>query len=323
MKLNEEKLDDVLKTSLDNIYVILSDESILIEENLEKIYAQAKLEGFTEKNTHVIDSRSNWEFLSSNSDNLDLFGSKKILEIKLLGQGPGVKGANSLKAYSKSPDPNTLLVLIGEGLERKSISSGWVKALEGAGTLISISPLSSYSLRIWVKNKAKGMDIEIDQEALQLLIEKTEGNLMATLQEIRTLSLIYPSEKIDLDKMKKSITGSSKYTIFDFSNAFVSRNTSKAIEVLESLKVEGTPETLIIWALTRELNNLFTVLNSGSTKGIWGPRKYLDSLIKTSKEIDRYKILKAYKRIALIDSCIKGFNKQNPWLGIRELTLTF
>ena len=243
--------------------------------------------------------------------------------MKLLGQGPGVKGSNALKAYSKNPDPNTLLVLIGEDLERKSISSAWVRALEKVGTLISIAPLSSNSLKVWVKNKAKELNIEIAQEALQLLTEKTEGNLMATLQEIRKLSLVYPSEKIDLDKMKKSITGSSKYSIFDFSNAFVSRNTSKAIQVLESLKVEGTPETLIIWALTRELNNLFKVSKSGSTKGIWGPRSYLDSLAKTSKEIDRYKIQKAYKRIAYIDSCIKGFNKQNPWLGIRELTLRF
>ena len=262
MKLTEDRLNDVLKESLDNIYVILADESILIEENLEKIYAKAKQEGFTEKNTHIIDSQSNWEFLSSNSDNLDLFGSKKILEVKLLGQGPGIKGANSLKAYSKNPDPNKLLVLIAEGLDRKSSSSAWVKALEKVGTLISIAPLSSSSLKFWIKNKAKELNIEIVQEALQLLTEKTEGNLMATLQEIRKLSLVYPSEKIDLDKMKKSITGSSKYSIFDFSNAFVSRNTSKAIQVLESLKVEGTPETLIIWALTRELNNLFKVSRS-------------------------------------------------------------
>ncbi len=323
MKLTEERLNEVLKTSLDNIYVILANESILIEESLEKIYAKAKVEGFAEKNSHIVDSKNNWEFLYSNSDNLDLFESKKILEIKLLGQGPGVKGANSLKAYSKSPDPNTLLVLIGEDLERKSISSAWVKALEKVGTLISIAPLSSNSLKAWISNKAKEMNIEITQEAIKLLTEKTEGNLMATLQEIRKLSLVYPSEKIDLDKMEKSITGSSKYTIFDFSNAFVSRNTSKAIQVLESLKVEGTPETLIIWALTRELNNLFKVLKSGSTKGIWGPRSYLDSLSKTSKEVDKFKILKAYKRIAFIDSCIKGFNNQNPWLGIRELTLTF
>ena len=37
MKLTEDRLSDVLKTSLDNIYVILADESILKEENLEKI----------------------------------------------------------------------------------------------------------------------------------------------------------------------------------------------------------------------------------------------------------------------------------------------
>ena len=138
MKLTEDSLNDVLKTSLDNIYVILAEESILIEESLEKIYAKAKPEGFTEKNTHIIDSKSNWEFLSSNADNLDLFGSKKILEIKLLGQGPGIKGSNALKAYSKNLDPNTLLVLIGEDLERKSISSAWVKALEEVGTLIPL-----------------------------------------------------------------------------------------------------------------------------------------------------------------------------------------
>ena len=41
MKLTEDRLNDVLKESLDNIYVILADESILIEENLEKIYAKA------------------------------------------------------------------------------------------------------------------------------------------------------------------------------------------------------------------------------------------------------------------------------------------
>jgi len=193
-----------------------------------------------------------------------------------LGQGPGIKGANALKEYAKNPDANTLLVVIGENLERKTLSSAWVKTLEKKGLLLSIAPLSSNSLAVWIKNKGKELDIEIIKEAGQLLAEKTEGNLMATLQEIRKLSLVYPSEQIDLEKMKKNITDSSRYSIFDFSNAFVSRNTKKAIQVLETLKAEGTPETLIIWALSRELNNLFKVSKTGSTKGIWGPRNYLD-----------------------------------------------
>ena len=410
MKITETNLNDSLKKSLDSIYIILSDESILIEECLEKIYDKAKTENFTEKDTHVVDPRTNWGFLTSNSENLDLFGSKKIIEIKLLGQGPGIKGANALKEYTKNPDPNTLLVVIGENLERKTFSSAWVKTLEKKGLLLSIPSLSSSSLAVWIKNKGeeldveiieeagqllaektegnlmatlqeirklslvypntllvvigenlerktfssawvktlekKGLllsipslsssslavwiknkgeelDVEIIEEAGQLLAEKTEGNLMATLQEIRKLSLVYPSEQIDLEKMKKNITDSSRYSIFDFSNAFVSRNTKRAVQVLETLKAEGTPETLIIWALSRELNNLFKVSKTGSTKGIWGPRNYLDSLEKTSKEINEYQILKAFKSIAFIDSCIKGFSNQNPWVGIRELTITF
>ena len=77
MKIAETNLKDSLKKSLDSIYIILSDESILIEECLEKIYDAAKTENFTEKDTHVVDLRTNWDFLTSNSKNLDLFGSKK------------------------------------------------------------------------------------------------------------------------------------------------------------------------------------------------------------------------------------------------------
>jgi len=81
MKVTETSLNDSLKKSLDSIYIILSDESILIEECLEKIYDKAKTENFTEKDTHVVDSRTNWDFLTSNSENLDLFGSKKIMKL--------------------------------------------------------------------------------------------------------------------------------------------------------------------------------------------------------------------------------------------------
>ena len=109
-------------------------------------------------------------------------------------------------------------------------------------------------------------------EAGKLLAEKTEGNLVATLQEINKLSLIYPSADIDLNKMEKSIGNSSRFNLFDFSNAFITRDTRKAVRILESLKMEGTPETLILWALARELNNLLKVIQSGSSNGIYGTR---------------------------------------------------
>ena len=323
MKISEINFQDSLYRELQNVYVILSNECVLIEESLDKIYSKAKSENFTEKKSYIIGTGTNWDFLSSNSENLDLFGTRKIIEVKLLEQGPGIKGSKALKEYAKDPDPNVLLIVIGENLDKKSHSSAWAKALEKTGILLSLEPLSPSGLLSWIEKKGKELDISILKEAAQLLVEKTEGNLMATMQEIKKLSLIYPSQKIDLKRMKENITNSSKYSIFDFSNAFVTGNSKKAVKVLELLKAEGTPETLIIWALARELSNLFKVVKTGSTKGIWGPRKYLNSLEKCSKEISETRILKAFKKIAEIDSSIKGFIKQNPWLGIRELTLTF
>ena len=306
MKVIETNLNDYLKRSLDSIYVILGNEYLLIDESLEKIYTKAKEQNFTEKETHIVNSRTSWDFLSSNSENLDLFGSKKIIEVKLLDTGPGIKGANALKEYAKKPNTNILLVVIVEIEKRerkKYLNSAWVRALEKTGILIPISSLSLSSVVFWITNKGKALNVEITKEAGKLLAEKTEGNLMATLQEIRRLSLIYPSQQIDLEKMRKGISNSSKYDVFDFSNAFISRNTKKAIIVLESLKAEGTPEVLVVWALARELNKLFKESKSGSD--------------------NKHRILKAFKKIAIIDSCIKGLDKQNPWLAIRELTLTF
>lgn len=323
MKISEKSLDELLNQSLHNIYIILSNESVLIEEIQTKIFNVAKKNNFLSKETYIVEQNTDWDFLNVNSENLDLFGSRKIIEIKLLGQGPGIKGANALKEFSKDINPDILLVVIGENLEKKVQSSAWISALEKSGVLISVPELSSKSLEDWIKEKGKQLEVEISKEAVKILIEKTEGNLMAALKEIEKLSLVYPLEKIDEKRMKKNITDSSKFGIFDFSNAFISRDKKKAIHILESLKVEGTPESLIIWALNRELNNLFKVNKSGSTKGIWGPRNYLNSLEKTSKNVHSKEILKAYKSIALIDASIKGFNKQNPWLGIRELTLSF
>ena len=125
MKISDNNLIPSLDNKLQNIYVLLADDSVRIKECLDKIYSKAKLELFTEKETYVIESKTKWDFLTSESSNLDMFGSKKIIEIKLLGQGPGIKGSKALKDYAKEPDSNILLIVTAEGLDKKSFSSAF------------------------------------------------------------------------------------------------------------------------------------------------------------------------------------------------------
>ena len=323
MKVSPQDIENSLISGIQPIYALIGEESLQIQELVDQICAKAKLEDYVEKTNYIISKQTDWSFLKASSENYDLFGAKKILEIKLIGTGPGVAGAKALKDYAINPDPSKVLIISAEGLEKKTHSSAWIKALEEAGCLIIINSITLNQLPKWIIETGHKYELEISSEANHLLAEKTEGNLLATLQEIKKLALLFPNQNIDIKKMASSISDSSKYDIFDLSNAFIAGNKKRTAIVLESLKAEGTPETLILWSLSRELTNLFKVMNQKSTKGIWGPRHYLSTLEESANKISLSDLKRALQQIAKIDSSIKGGSQQDSWQAIRELTLTF
>ena len=323
MKAHSKDLRNLVQKELKPVYIFFAEESIQLSSLTDQILLSAKNSNFEEKTTHVISKDTDWTFLDSNNENLDLFGSKKIIEVKLLGSGPGNRGAKALKEYSLKPDPNKLLIVSAESLDKKSQASAWAKALEKAGVMIVESPIPLNSMPKWIQNQAEVSNIKIKNEAAILLSEKTEGNLLAATQEIIKLSLLYPDKEIGLQEMKASISNASKFGIFDLSNAFVSGNKVRTFKIIESLKSEGTQPTLILWALTKEINNLYRVMEDSSTKNIWGPKHYLETLTNRVNQLSKSKLKLYLLEIAEIDASIKGLSSKNPWQAIRDLAITF
>tara|TARA_B100001175_G_scaffold99144_1_gene83970 strand:- start:1380 stop:2351 length:972 start_codon:yes stop_codon:yes gene_type:complete len=323
MKINSQDLRDLVKKELNSHYVFFAEESIQLSKLTDLVLLAAKDSNFDEKITYVVTKDMDWSFLDSNNENLDLFGSKKIIEIKLIGSGPGNTGSRALKDYSLNPDPNKLIIVSAEGLDKKTQSSAWAKALEETGVMIIESPIPINLMPKWIQRQAKDSSVVIKNEAVQLLSEKTEGNLLAATQEIVKLSLLYPNVEIGLKEMEASISNASKYGIFDLSSAFVSGNKNRTFKIIESLKSEGTQPTLILWALTKEINNLYKVMEDNSTKNIWGPRHYLEALNLRVNQLTKSKIKQSLLEIAEIDASIKGLSSKNPWQAIRDLAITF
>ena len=321
MKLSRAHFISELDKGLKGIYCLCADESIQIEELKGKLIDKAKLEGYEERVTHVVSKETDWSFLDSENDNLDLFGSKKILEIKLLGQGPGTKGSKAIKDYCQNQDNNKLIVFSAERLDKKQLNSAWLKSIDEAGILVIEPAITSKTIYAWIKRKAEEIDVELEDEALTLLTERTEGNLFATSQELIKLSLLFDGESISLNKMEKSISNSSRYGIFDLSHAFVEGDKTRMVKIIEILKAEGAQPPLVLWALSKEVNNLYKVLETGSAGDIWGPRYYLDALSKRARKMSLSKIKKSLKEIAEIDSSIKGLSKKSPWQSIRDLVI--
>ncbi len=323
MKINSKDLRESVHKELNPVYLFFAEESIQLTSLTDLVLLAAKDSNFDEKTTYVVSKDMDWSFLSSNNENLDLFGSKKIIEIKLLGSGPGNKGSKAIKEYSLNPNPNKLLIVSAESLDKKSQSSAWAKSLEENGVMVVEKPIPLNSMPKWIQSRANDSNLQIKNDAAQLLAEKTEGNLLAATQEIIKLTLLYPNREIGLKEMETSISNASKYGIFDLSNAFVSGNKNRTFQIIESLKSEGAQPTLILWALTKEINNLYKVMEDNSTKNIWGPRHYLESLTKRVNQLTKREIKQSLLEIAEIDASIKGLSSKNPWQAIRDLAITF
>ncbi|HJL95824.1 MAG: DNA polymerase III subunit delta [Gammaproteobacteria bacterium] len=323
MKINSQALSESINKELRPIYVLFAEESFQLSELSDEIINKAKNHDYNEKLSYVITKDSDWSFLDTDNENLDLFGSKKIIEVKLLGAGPGNKGSKALKAYSSNPDPMKLLIVLAEGLDKKSQSSAWSKALDDSGIMVIENPISQKSMPSWIKRKAENHNLSINEDAALLLSEKSEGNLLAAIHEITKLSLLYSGKAVGIKEMEKSITNSSKYGIFDLSNAFVKGERERIYTILESLKAEGTQPALILWAISKEIHNLYKVKEENSTKNIWGPKFYLDALSSRVKQTSKAKIKFSIQEIAEIDSSIKGLSSKNPWQSIRDLAINF
>lgn len=323
MKLSKAHLKKDIDEQLRCVYSFFAEESIQISELVDLVTEKAKLESFEEKQTYIVSKDTDWSFLNSENENFDLFGSKKIIEIKLIGTGPGNKGSKAIKDYCLEPDEDKLVIISAERLDKKQQDSAWSKALLKHGIQVVEPAIDKDSMPGWIETKSKELNLEISKEAIRLLADRTEGNLLAASQELTKLSLLFPEQEISLEHMEKSISNSSKFGIFDLSNSFLEGNKKRTVRIIETLRAEGTQPPLVLWALSKEVSNLYTVMEEGSTKSIWGPRYYLDLLAKRSKKLSPFQVKNSLKEIAEIDAAIKGLSDKSPWQSIRELALNF
>ena len=59
----------------------------------------------------------------------------------------------------------------------------------------------------WLRGRCRQLGLEASEEALELLAERTEGNLLAAHQELSKLALLAGSGPVDLALAESALTG--------------------------------------------------------------------------------------------------------------------
>jgi DNA polymerase-3 subunit delta len=257
LKLTTDSLAAHLAQQLLPVYLISGDEPLLVAEAADAVCARARAADFSERETHAIERAADWDAVSAAASNLSLFAARRIIEIRLASAKPGVAGGAALLKLAQLRDKDFLVLISAPRLDRDAQNASWVKAVETAGAWIQIWPVDEQHLVAWLQGRCRRLRLRADDEALELLAERTEGNLLAAHQELEKLRLLFPEMPLTAANVLASVADSARYDVAQLSEAALAGETARALHVLAGLRAEGVEPTLVLWAINKAVHDLW------------------------------------------------------------------
>ncbi|MCB1845531.1 MAG: DNA polymerase III subunit delta, partial [Halioglobus sp.] len=236
MKIPANQLKPRLQKSLLPCYLVTGDEPLLVLEALDSIRASARERGFTTRDLFVATTGFDWNQLSAAGGNLSLFADKRIIELRLPTGKPGRDGSAAIADLTGNLDDDLLLVVSGPKLDKNSGSAKWVKALTAAGAHVEVWPVNRGELPAWINARMKAAGLLPDRDAVRLIADRVEGNLLAAQQEVEKLRLLLGEGQVTLDQVQRAVADSSRYDVYKLVDAAVSGDVQRAIRILGGVR---------------------------------------------------------------------------------------
>lgn len=324
-------------TPLEPLYVITGDESLLVIEALDALRTAAQAQGYTERTRLILDARSDWSAVMGATQNVSLFGDRKLLDLALPSGKPGKTGGETLEALAarvrKGDLPDTLVVFSLPRLDRASRNAKWASALFDVGTTVEVPSIDRNALPRWIGQRMARQGQELDADTLGWMADKVEGNLLAAFQEIQKLGLLYPPGRIAGDDVRRAVLDVARYDVFDLRDAMLAGNSSRALTILHGLRGEGEALPLILWAVGDEIRLLARLAAVQAARGnladelrrnrVFGPRE--QGLRRTLARVPAGAWRAAVQHAHDIDRLVKGLKVpgllDDPWEELARLLL--
>jgi DNA polymerase-3 subunit delta len=313
LKLTPDALSTHLEQQLLRVYLISGDEPLLTGEAADAVRARASAKGFTERDVHFLERGSDWDDVRASAGNMSLFGSRRVVEIRMPSGKPGVAGGAALVSLLEADDPDTIFLILTPRLDRDAQSASWVKAVETHGAWLQVWPIDADRLVAWLRARARRLRLEVTSEGLEVLAERTEGNLLAAHQELEKLKLLAPAGPITADTILASVADSARFDVFQLGESVLAGDTERALRMLAGLRAEGVEATLVLWALTKAMRDLWGAVTAapGSRPRAWG--RQAAALEQGARRAGRLPFASLAIRAGRADRMVKGRLLGDAW----------
>ncbi|WXU00062.1 MAG: DNA polymerase III subunit delta [Catillopecten margaritatus gill symbiont] len=330
MHIKPEQLKSNLANQLNSIYFIFGPELLLVEQSLTHIRNTAKTQGFDDKVSFEVDGNFDWGAITAELSAASLFSPKRIIECRLKTGKIGIKGSKALTAIASNLPSDILLILSTGKLDFAQQKSKWFKTLDANGAIVQVWEVQRERLVGWIANHMAEEGLTSNPKIAEGIAYFTEGNLLASMQEIQKLKMAYPNGNIDTDDYLKQLNQQSHYTVYNLVDSALLGNSEQVLKIYSTMINESAMPIMLSSILYREISAIIemaielqqvkqveSVLNSHR---VWQSKKA--AIGNALKHHPYQRLQKMLLSLGRIDRSIKGMDNLNVIDELRILLLT-
>ena len=235
------------------VYMITGPEPLLVLEAADAVRAHAREHGYAEREVFDADSRDfDWNTLAMTFRAPSLFSARRLIELRLPTARPGKEGGELIVDFCAQP-PGDIALLVTGGEWSKKHGGKWSEAIARTGCLAVAKQIRPDQMPGWVEARLRKRGVQADRGAVQRLVERVEGNLLAAAQEIDKLVLLADGKPIDAARMESLVADAARFDVFRMLDAALNGQGARASRMLAGLRAEGEAIHALMGMVVKEL----------------------------------------------------------------------
>ncbi|MBL8298637.1 MAG: DNA polymerase III subunit delta [Rhodanobacteraceae bacterium] len=237
------------------VYFLAGEEHLLLIEASDALRARARALGYAEREILDAESGFDWDDLARAASGMSLFASRKLIDLRVPTGKPNKDGAAAIIDYCARPPPDTVLLITATQWSKQH-HAAWVDSIEAVGVFVPIAPLKPDDLPAWIGQRMASRGVKAGRDAIDVLAERSEGNLLAAAQEIDKLVLLAGDQLLDAATLEDLVADSARYDAFKLTDAALAGDAARALRIAAGLRAEGEQVPALMGLLLYQLQLL-------------------------------------------------------------------
>ncbi|WP_460730901.1 DNA polymerase III subunit delta [Lysobacter rhizosphaerae] len=265
-------------------YLIAGPEPLRVLEAADAVRAAARAQGINER--EIFEAEGNqrepdWAAMEASVQAPSLFASRRLFEVRLPTGKPGTEGARVISEFCANP-PHDITLLVTAGEWSRQHGGKWSEAIGRIGCIAVAWPVKPHELPGWIEARLRSRGLKADRDAVQLLADRVEGNLLAAAQEIEKLKLLAHGaapngDVLDAARMEDLVADAARFDVFRLIDAALNGQGAQVSRMIRGLRGEGEAVPALLGMVIKELQTASALARAGNLANAFKAQRVWDS----------------------------------------------